>query len=149
VPALERLYEGLPEPGVENSQSEFLDEVVEAAWKIELSDALGVAKEAQSFPIGRGKHAEVPSEEIERAKAHAQDLIKQPSVIERLCPALRYASDELGEVAKIVGAAMIPLTVGPQAVLPLTPLAFGALAVVVVRAGVRSLCPPESGKSDS
>jgi hypothetical protein len=127
-------------------QRRFEQEVMEAAYRIELVDALGGARQAQSFPTGRGESTAVPSEEIERAKAHAEDLIKQPTVIERLCPALKAVSDDLGEVAKIVAAAMIPLALGPQAILPLTPLAFGALAVIVVRVGVRSLCSEDKGE---
>ncbi len=124
-------------------QKRFTEEVAEAAYQIELMDVLGDAREAQSFPIGHGKSTKVSSKEIELAKAHAEDLIKQPTVIERLCPALKSVSDDLGDVAKVVVPVMIPLALGPQALIPLTPLAFGALAVVIVRAGVRSLCPED------
>lgn len=129
------------------NQKRFAEEVVQAAYKIEFADALGGAREAQLFPIGRGESAAVSPEEIERAKAHAEDLIKQPTVIQRLCPALKSVSDDLGEVAKIVAATMLPLALGPQAILPITPLAFGALSVVVVRAGVRSLCSEDKGET--
>jgi hypothetical protein len=126
-------------------QHRFAEEVVEAAYQIELMDALGGAREAQSFPTGRDESASLFPEEIARAKAHAEELIKQHPVLDRLCPAMKSVSGDLAEVAKTVAAAMLPLSLGPQAILPLTPLVFGALAVVVFRVGVRTVCPEGKG----
>ncbi len=126
---------------------QFAQEVVQAAYRIELADALGEAREALSFP-GRGRSVTVAPEEVERAKEDAKLLIKQPGVIERLCPALQSVSDDISDIAKGVVGAMIPLAMGPQAVIPLTSVAFGALAVVIFRMGIRSLCQEKSGTAD-
>jgi len=124
-------------------QQRFADEVVEVAQRIELMDALGGGRAALPFPAGRDESASLSPEAIADAKAHAEKLITQPTVIERLCPALKSVSGDLAEVAKVVTAAMLPLALGPQAMLPLTALAFGALAFVVVRAGVQFVCSEE------
>ncbi|MFI5891651.1 hypothetical protein ACIA5D_16220 [Actinoplanes sp. NPDC051513] len=119
---------------------QFTKDVVQSAYRIELADALGGAREAITFP-GRDREVVVTPDEVAEAKRNAEELISRPSVRDRLCPQLKAVSDDLGDVAKGVVGAMIPLAIGPQAVMPLSAVAFGALAVIVLRAGVKTLCP--------
>jgi len=125
-------------------RARFQEDVAAAALQIELAHALGTGRAAVDFPIGGGNTGTVSAAEVAKATRDAEHLIKQQGVLERLCPALRTVSGDLGAVAKAITPALLPLAIGPQAILSLTPLAFGALAVVVVRAGVRALCPQGS-----
>jgi hypothetical protein len=122
----------------------FQKDVVAAALQIELDEALGAGRAALDFPTGSGDTAAVSAADIDKAKQHAEALIKQESVLERLCPTLRTVSGDLGAVAKVITPTLLPLAIGPHALIPLTPLAFGALAFVVVRAGVSAICPDKS-----
>ena len=55
--------------GMENlDQKRFAQEVVDAAYEIELEDALVGARETQSFPVGRGESTTVSSDKIGRTK---------------------------------------------------------------------------------
>ena len=101
---------------------------------------LGAGALLSTFPSVAATSERCPAAEVAKATRDAEHLIKQQGVLERLCPALRTVSGDLGAVAKAITPALLPLAIGPQAVLSITPLAFGALAVVVVRAEVRALC---------
>ncbi len=120
----------------------FLDEVVAAAERIELADALGDARRAQDFG-----HAAPADPDIAEAKAAAERLRRDPGVINRICPALRSVSDDLGTIAKTLGTALLPLALTPAAVVPVSALAMGALAVIVARAGVNAICPKAPAKA--
>ena len=124
----------------------FQEDVVAAALRIELAEELGTGRAALDFPTGSGDTAAASVAELAKAKRDAEVLIKQESVLDRLCPTLRTVSGDLGTVAKAITPILLPLAIGPQAVIPLTPLAFGALAVMVVRAGVSAICPEYNSK---
>jgi hypothetical protein len=131
---------------VQIDEMRFQEDVVAAALRIELAEALGTGRAALDFPTGSGDTAAVSVAELAKAKRDAEVLIRQGSVLERLCPTLRTVSGDLGAVAKAITPILLPLAIGPQAVIPLTPLAFGAVAVVVVRAGVSAICPERKSK---
>src|SRR5215472_13354355 len=73
-------------------QNKFIDDVVAAALQIQLVDALGGARRAFSFPGGDRPSSAASPAEIERAKEEAEVLIRNPTVLECLCPALRSVS---------------------------------------------------------
>jgi len=57
-----------------------------------------------------------------------------------VCVALGSGSDDLKDVTKTVGAALLPLAVTSVVTLPLVPVAFAAAGVVVFRMGVAAYC---------
>ncbi len=124
------------------NEQRFTRDVVSLAIQMEVADALNggrlaiapVAENELSQPISKG--------DVEIAIAESRILLQQPAITERLCPALRSVSDDIRDVAKIVSAAMLPLALVPGSVIPLSPLVFAAVALVLVRAGVNSICPP-------
>jgi len=128
-------------------QSRFVDDVVNAAERIDLEDSLASSMRAQDFSFGEGNSAPAVDPEIQDAKRQAAQLVHEPTVRERLCPALSSVSDDVGSIAKVVGPALLPLALtGAGAVVPLSSLVFGAIAVVIARAGVAAICP-DSKKS--
>jgi hypothetical protein len=122
-------------------QNKFIDDVVAAALQIQLVDALGGARAADRFPGGVRPPGAASPTEIERAKDEAEALIRNPTVLERLCPALRSVSDDLEEIAKCVAKVMLPLSFGPQGIISLKVMVCGGMAVILVRAGVKTVCP--------
>jgi hypothetical protein len=121
-------------------QEHFTREAVKAAYRIQLFDEAGGARAALSDTPEQVQR----TEELTRAQAEAQRLIRHPSVIERLCPALKSVSGDLGKVAATTASVILPLSIGPQAIFSVTPLVVGAVAVIVVRAGVSALCPEQN-----
>ena len=61
---------------------------------------------------------------------------------------VKIQSRGFATIAKTVGTALLPLSLTPAAVVPLGSLVFGAVAVVVARAGVSAICPPPEKKPE-
>lgn len=121
----------------ERERDQFVKEAVKSAYRMELFEAVGGGRAAMS---DTAEHAQ-QTKELEQAKVEAEKLVRHPSVLERLCPALKSVSSDLGTVATTAASVLLPMSVGPQAVFTITPLVVGAVAVIAVRAGVSGLCP--------
>lgn len=124
------------------NEQQFTRDVVSLAIQMEVADALHGGRLAIPPATGSELPQPITKGDVDIAVAESQALLQQPSIKERLCPALRSVSDDIRDVAKIVSAAMLPLALVPGSVIPLSPLVFAAVALVIVRAGVNSICPP-------
>jgi hypothetical protein len=122
------------------AQSQFTDEVVAAAYKMQLSDMMGDAFAALPTESGQADRAEMA-----HAQVQAEALIQQHSFREWLCPALQSASDDVGEIAKIATPLLLKASLGPQAPITLSVLGCAAVAFVIARAGVKIVCPAAAG----
>jgi hypothetical protein len=119
-----------------DQQARFIDDVVAAAYRLQEADMLG-----QSFgALPSGAPGPSPAE-VEAAKQQAEALIRHQSFRDRICPALRSASDDVGEIAKIATPILLTASLGPQAPVSLSVLGCAAVAFVVARAGVAAVCP--------
>ena len=125
----------------EQERSEFLNNVVAAADRIEYEDMMVSSRRAQDF----GGPPMVDDESAE-ARAKAASLLREKTVLDTLCPALRSVSDDLSSIAKVVGGSMLTLALSPAAAIPVSALVFGAIAVMIARAGVSSLCAGHEAK---
>jgi hypothetical protein len=125
------------------TEQSFVADVVAAAERAELDEALGGARRAQDFGATKA------DADLSGARAAADRLARDPGIHARICPALRSASDDLGTIAKTIGTALFPLALTPSAVVPISTLALGALAVLIARAGISAFCPAaEKKKAD-
>jgi hypothetical protein len=70
----------------------------------------------------------------------AEKVVSNPTVKQVVCGVLSTASDDLREITKVAGAALIPLAISGVISLPMTPLALAAVGIVVFRLGVASFC---------
>ena len=89
--------------------------------------------------------AEPPLNEVDQSKlAQASDLAKneifKPFVKEALCAALKATSNNIRDVARVVAATLLPLSIAGTISLPATPLAFAAAAVILFDIGVAAFC---------
>src|SRR6266478_2343254 len=92
-------------------QHRFTLDVIRDANRIELIDVLGDAREAQSFGGGVAQPGDTERAEIQRAKIEAERLVRSPTILQRLCPALRSVSTDLDTVAGRVATVLLPLAV--------------------------------------
>jgi hypothetical protein len=77
----------------------------------------------------------------EQAEAEARELVsKHPLIRVRICEALKSVNDDAKDLAKIVCAALIPLSIAGTIALPLTPLICLGVGLVVWRAGTNGFC---------
>lgn len=119
-----------------SQQIRFIDDVVAAAYRLQEADMLGEAFGA--LPSG----APGPSPaEVAVARQQAEALVQHPSFREQICPALRSASDDVGEIAKLATPILLTASLGLQAPISLGVLGCAAVAFVIARAGVAAICP--------
>jgi len=72
---------------------------------------------------------------------YAKTLLEQNKDIKSsLCAALKSASNDLTEIAKIVAATLIPLAIGNNTSIQLDSYIFAGISVVVFNAGINTLC---------
>ena len=77
----------------------------------------------------------------ERAEAEAHKIINQhPQIRVRICEALKSVNEDAKDLAKIVCAALIPLSLAGTIALPLTPIVCVGVGLVVWRAGTSGFC---------
>jgi hypothetical protein len=117
--------------------SEFLQQA--AAFAVEL---VGNSRSADDSDETRENEKWTVSQqaEIVAAEKAASEIIARADIRSVLCPGLLNASNDVRDIAKASGGAILPLVLAGAIHLPLTPLAFGVFALVVIRAGLRSLC---------
>lgn len=70
----------------------------------------------------------------------ASDVLKRKNVRELLCPALKSVTDDVFDISKSVTPVLTGCVVSGVISIPLTPVIFAAVAVVIVRMSVASLC---------
>jgi hypothetical protein len=116
-----------------NASSENIQEIQDLAEDLFALDLLIQSHAAMPSQL-KGEEEKIEALQIadkEENKRRIRDII---------CPGLLTVADDVREVAKVVGAAMLPLTLVPGANLPVTPLVIAAISVVVFRTGVSQYC---------
>jgi len=114
--------------------SNFEQEAVRMVDEVEFQLALESGRNA--LP---GDHDRAGDEKINAAVAKAEQLVGNSYFVEHICPSLTVVSADAKDVIKLLAAAMLPI--GLAGTISLTPLLVAALAVVIVRIGIRNLCP--------
>lgn len=89
--------------------------------------------------------ASIPTKEVDQHKLHeavqlAKKELRKANVKNLVCAALKSASTNIRDVAKIVGAALLPLSIAGTISLPITPLFYAAAALIVFDIGVNTYC---------
>lgn len=69
-----------------------------------------------------------------------RDVIKKEKLLKYLCPALRSASDDAFEIAKVITPILLSLAIVGTIVLPLAPSIFASIAVFISKMGIAALC---------
>lgn len=79
-------------------------------------------------------------EELDSTDKVAQEVVKRPEVWRHLCPALESASDDAFEIAKIITPVLVTLVLAGNLSIPLEPVLFATISIVIARMGIASLC---------
>ncbi len=118
----------------------FEKDVTKSALRIFSLEALQTGRFAIPNPEELSKSSE---QQDALALLESKKLLESDVILKRLCPALKTISSDLKEVSKIVTTALIPLAFLPVPLIALSPIIFGGIAVIIVRAGINSFCPEE------
>jgi hypothetical protein len=70
----------------------------------------------------------------------AKAITARKDIRQALCPALKSASNDAFEIAKITTPILVPLALVGTIAIPLNPLLFAIIALVIARMGIASLC---------
>ncbi|VAX12461.1 hypothetical protein MNBD_GAMMA24-331 [hydrothermal vent metagenome] len=121
---------------------EFLNQVENLAIELYAAQALSKSSSmAKPPPVGIDRDA------ISDAREAAEAELAKTSVRQTLCAALRSTSNNIRDVTKVVAAALLPLSQAGVIALPLTPIAFAAVAVIVFDIGVAAYCADQPNTS--
>lgn len=70
----------------------------------------------------------------------AEKLVSRKDIRQHLCPALQTVADDAFDIAKVVTPILVPMVLAGTISIPLNPLFFATIALVIARMGVASLC---------
>ena len=120
----------------------FLNQVENLAAELYAAQTLSKSSSmAKPPPVG------IDREAISEAMDAAEAELTKAFVKKRLCAALRSTSSNIRDTAKVVAAALMPLSLTGVIALPLTPIAFAAAAVIVFDMGVATYCAEQPNTS--
>lgn len=119
----------------QSDQIEFERQVLLAVDHVEAELALDDGLSALPQP---GDAPESQSD-LTRTVQTAKSLVERRDIRAKLCPSLKSLADDSREIAKLVTAAMLPLAL--SGAIPLSPLIFAGIAVVIARTGIKTICP--------
>jgi hypothetical protein len=78
---------------------------------------------------------------LDKAETEARKIVERsPAVKEQICAALRSVSDDIKDIAKLVGAAVLSLMAAGVISVVATPVAVAGFVIMVIRAGVSAFC---------
>lgn len=83
---------------------------------------------------------------FQESKKEAQEIVERRDIKQYICPALKTVTDNTVEVANAITPALVTGVLAGTLAIPLNPILFGWIAVVIVKAGVSSLCADYDSK---
>lgn len=112
----------------------FESEVMRLSEDLLYKDILARGRGALPDESADGKLSETERE----AMRTADEVVTRLSLKERLCPALTSIAGDVLEIAKVVTAGLMPLTL--SGAIPKEAMLFAAVSVIITRAGVSAFC---------
>ena len=80
------------------------------------------------------------SAEKEQAKEDALEILSRKDIRKHLCPVLHSVSNDVNDIAKAITPILIPLILAGTIVIPLQPVLFAYIAIIVARMGIAGIC---------
>jgi hypothetical protein len=135
----------------------------EPQWKDYYNDSSGKVPEHYPEPFESGhirpyenavadytSQLRVQETAAEATRVAKAVLVQQPIIRERICASLTSIADDSKDTAKIVIAALLPVSLAGTIALPLTPILVVGILLIMTRAGIRAFCPqqPPSKKAE-
>jgi hypothetical protein len=90
------------------------------------------------------KTANVVLPQVLEQQAPSEKPRLQSHIREVLCPALKYVSHDVFEIAKVTTPVLLSLSAAGNIVLPAQPMAYAIIAIVIARTGVSVICSPNN-----
>jgi magnesium-transporting ATPase (P-type) len=96
---------------------------------------------SKASSLSKTSHNRIDSHEVrESMKSVKKELDKSAQARKAICAGLSSVKNDIREVTKIVGAALLPLSLSGVIAIPITPLEFAVAGLIVFDAGVSAFC---------
>jgi hypothetical protein len=76
----------------------------------------------------------------QKTEDEATKILLRKDVRKRLCPGLQSVSSDVNDIAKAITPILVPLILTGMLTIPLQPLLFAYIAVIIARMGIASIC---------
>jgi hypothetical protein len=93
-----------------------------------------------AYSLTKLRHLVVGGDELEKSVQAAERELKKPEIKQAICRALQSANNDIRTVAKLVAAALLPLSLHGAISIQPTAIGFATAAVIVFKAGVSAYC---------
>ena len=113
----------------EFNQDLFLEKVQKSVDLIQFSEQL---KDDQIQPFS--------SVGFDESKKEAEEIIQRQDIKQLICSSLTQATDDAYEMAKTITPILIVPILAETIVMPLNPILFGWVAILIARAGLAGFC---------
>lgn len=87
-----------------------------------------------------GEHNQLRQRRKVISEQKARELIARKDILDYLCPALQTTSDDAFEIVKVITPILVGLVMAGTLSVPLIPVLFASIGLVVARMGIASLC---------
>jgi hypothetical protein len=77
---------------------------------------------------------------FQQSENEAKEIVSRQDIRKLLCPALKVVTDDAGTIAVTIIPILIGGIIAGTIVMPLNPILFGWIAIVIARTGVASIC---------
>ncbi len=105
-----------------------------------IEEEMGEAYYGLSSSFGAIEKSIQRKKEQEEQRVLATKILITEKILTRICPALQSISNASHDIAKIIVPILIPLVLAGTLTIPLQPLIFSYIAILISRMGVASLC---------
>jgi magnesium-transporting ATPase (P-type) len=97
--------------------------------------------------LSKTKHEGIDQRELRKSvKSVKKEIKKNIQARKAICAALGSVKNDIRDVTKVVGAALLPLALSGVIAIPITPLAFAIAGLIVFDAGVSAFCAESSSE---
>lgn len=119
-------------PSKNLDSNEFTQKVITAIDLIQSTENLvRSASEDEAYAYSSG---------FDDSKKEAEKITKDKNVMKHICPGLKVCSGEAIDIAKNITPVLVGLVLTNAVVMPLNPILFGWIALVIANGGITSLC---------
>jgi len=79
-------------------------------------------------------------DDLKQAQEIAKNVISQNKVKNVICKALKSAKEDIRDFSKIIAAALLTFALSKDILIPITPIVFATISVMVFNIGVSTFC---------
>ena len=124
-----------------------LNQVIQAMYEIQEAEHIrqvhmGMVSESRVNPptdFERAKETQL-LEQLKDVEKNQKELMTNAKILRYLCPALKSATGDAFDIAKIIIGVLVPLTIAGTITITISPWLIGFIALTISRMGIRAIC---------